>query len=476
MTLFGPNPAEVSEARADQTQANGFNWANLPAGRGGVAAAAMAGTNLGRGIGEATGIYQDPAMQKARLMEEAKMEVDSSGVSLLTDPNAYYEAAYNALQKRGLQDEAMNVRNLMRAESMQDRTMAVSETEAGAKALSAQAAYANALNDTTDRSKNREFIEMPDGSILDLQKGSPEMKEAMAAGGKPYKQASALERLIYAQSQQSERQRQQADAAAERAAQAQAYRLAAQTASDRRAAADVILAPVYQKSNAAREMVDGANELLSLLDRGDTELGFAIDARTGIVKMLQFFDPSMADSVGEALNVNPANVEAQNRIAAIMDVNLAASLDANSGRISATLLNMIKDAGPSVYLTTEGQYVAASMIKARAQADQEVERRVSEWVRLRDDENLTSESYQRRLVNVPSKLHEIRKEVSMQDFLPSDVEEKAELAAEMAKIEFIPTDPAQLKKGKLYRTPVGVVVRGNGPGKDLTVVRRKGNK
>jgi len=61
-SLFGPNPVQdVSEAREASIRSRGMEWANVPRGRGAVAAAGMAGEYLGRGIGEATGIYQDPA-------------------------------------------------------------------------------------------------------------------------------------------------------------------------------------------------------------------------------------------------------------------------------------------------------------------------------------------------------------------------------------------------------------------------------
>jgi hypothetical protein len=110
--IFGPDAEMVRQAIAEKQSAEDMQWAGMPAGRGMVAAAAKAGRGFGNAAGAAMG-YQDPQVAKAKLLEEAKQEVDSAGVNLLEDSKGYYSKAFEALQKRGLMDEAMGVRQLM---------------------------------------------------------------------------------------------------------------------------------------------------------------------------------------------------------------------------------------------------------------------------------------------------------------------------------------------------------------------------
>ena len=114
--IFGPDAEMVRQAIAEKQSAEDMQWANVPQGRGMVAAAAKAGRGFGNAAGAAMG-YQDPQVAKAKLLEEAKQEVDSAGVNLLEDSKGYYSKAFEALQKRGLMDEAMGVRQLMLEES-----------------------------------------------------------------------------------------------------------------------------------------------------------------------------------------------------------------------------------------------------------------------------------------------------------------------------------------------------------------------
>lgn len=115
--IFGPDAALVRQAIEQQGMAQDTEYANMQPGRGVVKLAAQAGRSFGNAIAGAAG-YEDPQVAKAKLLEEAKMEVDSSGADLMTDPTSYYKAAYEALSKRGLQDEAMGVRQIMMQEAV----------------------------------------------------------------------------------------------------------------------------------------------------------------------------------------------------------------------------------------------------------------------------------------------------------------------------------------------------------------------
>ena len=110
--IFGEDVNDVRQQIAMQQQNNAMQFANMPRGRGPVYAAALAGQQLGGALESAAG-YQDPRVKKAQQLKEAAQEVDSQGLSLLKDPDAYYAAAYNSLQKRGLYEEAAKVHDIM---------------------------------------------------------------------------------------------------------------------------------------------------------------------------------------------------------------------------------------------------------------------------------------------------------------------------------------------------------------------------
>lgn len=116
--MFGPSGAEVELALREQQNQEAMQMGQQSASQAIGSAMASAGQSFGRAIEKAGG-YEDPRVAKAKLLEEAKMEVDSSGADLLSDPKGYYGAAFKALQSRGLTDEAMGVRQLMMEEEAQ---------------------------------------------------------------------------------------------------------------------------------------------------------------------------------------------------------------------------------------------------------------------------------------------------------------------------------------------------------------------
>lgn len=104
--LFGPTPEEIQSAVRAQGQKLAFDYAQLPAGRVGVAAMANAGQNFGQAAQAALG-YQDPAVKRAMLMDDARKEIDGMGIDLVENPEEYTSAVAQALMKRGLHDEAL---------------------------------------------------------------------------------------------------------------------------------------------------------------------------------------------------------------------------------------------------------------------------------------------------------------------------------------------------------------------------------
>lgn len=101
--LFGPSTAEIQQQISAQGNVDDFAKANLSPGRGQVAAASQAGRLLGRGLFGAS----DPRVQRAGLLQQAKQEVMSSGVEL--NSPEFFQVTQQALQSRGLMDEAMAV-------------------------------------------------------------------------------------------------------------------------------------------------------------------------------------------------------------------------------------------------------------------------------------------------------------------------------------------------------------------------------
>ena len=173
--IFGPGADLTAQAIQQEQQANAMQWASVPAGRGPVAGAAQAGSMLGSGLAKLGG-YEDPRLAKAKLLEEARMEVDSSGADLMSDPKSYYTAAFKALQSRGLMDEAMQVRALMLDEES-------TAADTAAKQAQAQAAMVKNMKGRFTQNSKGQVIDSWTGDVI--QKGS-ENYEAASTAAKVY--------------------------------------------------------------------------------------------------------------------------------------------------------------------------------------------------------------------------------------------------------------------------------------------------
>jgi len=173
--MFGPSADEMRLLLEREGQAADTGWAQMEPGRGPVRGMAQAGRQFGRAI-EAAGGYQDPRMAKAKLLEEAKNEVDSSGVSLLENPKEYYSQAFKSLTQRGLTDEAANVYNLL------------IESESTA----ADTAYKRAqASDLEAKAKKGRYVQNAKGQVIDSVTG-----EVIQQSSANYKAASK-QAMIY---------------------------------------------------------------------------------------------------------------------------------------------------------------------------------------------------------------------------------------------------------------------------------------
>ena len=130
MDLFGPSPSEVMQARQQQQNNQAMQWANMPAGRGMVAAGAQAGQSFGNALGGMMGM-QDPAVERAQRMQMAQMETEefarANGIDLATKPQDYYKLATQTLSKYGLANEAAQVAEIARNTALQEREMKYKE-------------------------------------------------------------------------------------------------------------------------------------------------------------------------------------------------------------------------------------------------------------------------------------------------------------------------------------------------------------
>jgi len=199
--IFGPGADAVRQGvdsqnrQEDYSRAAGGTSAILMSNAGG------AGRRLGGALEGLAG-YEDPQVAKAKLLDEAKNEVDQSGADLMQDPSAYYSAAYQALSSRGLQDEAAGVRNIMLSEQAQAAKTAkdLRGTDKGFSPVDDKGYVTNKTDGTTrqvpgypvdspteDKTKNVETYQLPDGILIQAQDGSEEAAKILAGGGVPYR-------------------------------------------------------------------------------------------------------------------------------------------------------------------------------------------------------------------------------------------------------------------------------------------------
>ena len=271
--LFGPSPQETQFAigQADQANINANVTANAPLAIS--RAAATGGQALGKFAG-ALGGFQDPRMQKAMLMEEAKQEVDASGVDLMNDSQGYYNATAAALAKRGLVDEAMRVKQIAMAEEAQQAELAYKNAQTTAE-----------LNKPHAIGKGGSI--RPDGSII-----APLSSEVTKPNSTQGKIETDYANGVFGEpgSPEAEAAKAAALAKANHIAQPASTRITIDTAGENefnKAVGKNRGAAVVTENDTAMnayQRFDHADHILDTLDNGSLIIGPGADARLAIAK------------------------------------------------------------------------------------------------------------------------------------------------------------------------------------------------
>lgn len=366
--MFGPSADEMRLLLEREGQAADTGWAQMEPGRGPVRGMAQAGRQFGRAI-EAAGGYQDPRMAKAKLLEEAKNEVDSAGVSLLEDPKGYYSKAFESLQKRGLTDEAANVYNLLiESESAQAET-ALNRAKAEA-----------ALNKGQPIGKGG--LMLPDGTVVPpvsaesdkAQSDIGKLKADLDAGRITKEEYQAkLDKLTYIR---PEKQSDVAVLAGALGSVAEAQR--AMAASKRGGALDADALDTYAKeATQALATNQSLDNIESALTTGNTTFGSLADTRRNLMSFVQTFVPGAAKAAENLLKLDVTTFDALEKESTMILAELAKEFGGN--RATAAGWQIMQKAGPSVFLTNEGNAITAKGIRKRNQYRIDKQKFIIDW-------------------------------------------------------------------------------------------------
>lgn len=354
--MFGPSADEMRLLLEQEGQAQDTGWAQMEPGRGPVRGMAQAGRQFGRAI-EAAGGYQDPRMAKAKLLEEAKNEVDSMGVSLLDDPDTYYKTAYEALQKRGLSDEAAGVYNLMLSSNATQAKTALDSAKAEA-----------ALNKGQPIGKGG--LMLPDGTVV-----PPVSAESDKAQSDIGKLKADLDAGRITQEEYDEKKRKityirpenKSDVevlAGTLGSMADAFR--AQAAAKKGGALDAEALDEYAKeATQALSTNQSLDNIESALTTGNTTFGSLADTRRNLMSFVQTFVPGAAKAAENLLKLDVTTFDALEKESTMILAELAKEFGGN--RATAAGWQIMQKAGPSVFLTNEGNAITAKGIRKRNQ-------------------------------------------------------------------------------------------------------------
>lgn len=357
--IFGEDVNDVRQQIQMQEQNNALQFANMPRGRGPVYAAALAGQQLGGAAASAAG-YVDPRIEKAQKLQDAAKEVDSMGISLLTNPDQYYQASYAALTKRGMYQEAAKVHDIM---VQQDIAKAQAET-----------ARMKATYGRYDAKKGMGVLDKSNGTIVPGTQGLG-ATDAIWNMGPPGKSPTDPS-IIGVNS---------ADPEAVKAALDKGYIKYAPPGTSASFNLDnkvlynnkterfktledtnrQVLGDSTKKSEAAQELLGNLSAYNSMLDAGKFEPGALADFRGTLGKAATFLGyPEAAD----ALRSNPGDYEAAKALNIRIMSDIAAR-DTSSSRVSARLLDIFKNSVPGVGETYQGNYVTSKVLETAAQHD-----------------------------------------------------------------------------------------------------------
>lgn len=357
--MFGPSGAEVELALREQQKQEAMQYASMPAGRGPVALMAQAGQGIGRAIEGAAG-YQDPRVAKAKLLEEAKMEVDESGADLMADPKGYYESAFKALQSRGLTDEAMGVRQLMMQEEAQ------------------QALNAKNLRGTTKGfgASGNMLINKDDGSYTPMEgyqgKGSTGTPVTLSPPGSTTK-GTGMEVTVLPGSEEfnskiaegwidtskipgPERKGQSIEIKAD-------FKQVEDQGKSRNKLAREMATPILDKARQSADVVRQTQMLRSQLESGNFDSGFLSTFRGFVSSAGQYL--GMSDETLSELRQNPNDFNLLSSMTQNVVASTAAMLQ-DSGQLSKAELELYKASGSNMTQTAQGMYVVNEVMASVA--------------------------------------------------------------------------------------------------------------
>ena len=353
--IFGEDVNDVRQQIAMQQQNNAMQFANMPRGRGPVYAAALAGQQLGGAVANAAG-WVDPRIDKAQKLQDAAKEVDSQGLSLMTDPDSYYKAAYASLTKRGLFQEAAKVADIMQQQD-------IAKYQAQTKRIEA---YKGTFNGEKGvgviNTANGEIVPGTEGAGMSgnivnmgpagLTPDSPSLKPVNLNDPNQVKAAVANGWVKYA---------------APGTAANYNNTMTMDANKERMGPMEKSLYNRYdtaqQKAGEARDILSQVTAYNSILDSGKFEPGTAANFRGMLGKVATYLGyPDLANTI----NSKPGDYEALNSISTTLLGNLAQKF---SGKASAKALQTFQNAIPTIGNTYAGNYVINKMLELSSQHD-----------------------------------------------------------------------------------------------------------
>lgn len=349
-SLFGPSPEEVAMMQSQQGQQDAMGWAQLPAGRGAVAAGAMAGQALGGIAGRVLG-GQDPMQAKAQKLQAAQQEAEaqaqSMGIDLASNPKDYYKVAAQTLQKYGLIDEAQNVMNISQNHDLAEREMKYKESSVKASdkfGMSGNIIYNKTTGETNPVKgyvgKNTEKDsplaiakkDYEEGKLTKEEYDAVKAKITNISGDKLDRigaaiQASANGTLaaIRADKQQQQSGKNNAD----------------------------FEKTIYDGAESAISVNHDIENIRASLETGNTNFGSFAEGRRATASFFQTFMPSVSKDVNQAFGIDVASYDNVERSSKTILAELAKRYSGGS-RMTAAALQTLEKAGPAVWLTNEG--------------------------------------------------------------------------------------------------------------------------
>lgn len=437
--IFGPGADLTAQAIQQEQQANAMQWANVPQGRGTVAGMAQAGSMLGSGLAKLGG-YEDPRLAKAKLLEEARMEVDSSGADLMSDPKSYYTAAFKALQSRGLTDEAMQVRSILI-----DEESASADAEykrAKAKDLEGKGRYqrigSGGLYDTetgTVVAPGKTSSDTPNSDIGELKKDLKDgliTQEEFDAKFKKItniKTSGGIEALAGAVG-----------------SMADALKANAQLKEGGKSD-DKYINSLGDRADSAATILRQTQNIKAALETGDMNFGALGEQRRALAGIFSTFAPNIADEAATLMKFDIGSYDIVERASSTILAEVAKAA-AGGGRMTQAALQTLQKAGPAVWQTNEGLRVATSMMEKSAQF--ELDRALFADT-LAPTDNIRAEVRKWTYENIDNPKYNISA-AELKSI--QEISKRADGMKELAKIAVPhPKDPKNYINGKIYYHP-----------------------